>query len=95
MILLSAIYFKGIWKTEFDEEKTTKKAFYNLNDKSQEKLVDTMIMKQNFNFYADKEVQIVELPYKEDSMSAVILLPNKDLNINDFISDLNEKNYRV
>ena len=43
-----------------------------------------------FRYYENNELQIVELPYKKDSMSAVILLPNEDKNINDFISELND-----
>ena len=96
MVLLNAIYFKGIWQIEFDERNTTKKIFYNLNDKSNGKLVDTMAVKENFNYYEDNEVQIVELPYKDDSMSAFIFLPNRDININDFNANLNdEKLYRL
>ena len=91
MVLLNAIYFKGVWKTEFNITKTTKKLFYNLNNNSQKKFVDTMAVTEYFNYYEDREVQIVELPYKDDSMSAIILLPNKDININDFISNLNEE----
>ena len=91
MILLNAIYFKGKWKTKFDEKKTKKKAFYNLNSKSKGVLVDTMYLEKKFNYYEDKEVQIIELPYKQDSMSAVILLPNEDLNINNFITGLNDE----
>ena len=89
MILLNAIYFKGSWKTEFDTKNTTKQLFYNLN--SQEVYADTMKLKEKFNYYEDKDVQIVEMPYTYDSMSAVIFLPNKDTNINEFIDELTDE----
>ena len=88
MILLNAIYFKGSWKTEFDIKNTTKQIFYNLNST---KYVDTMKLKEKFNYYEDKEVQIVEMPYTKDSMSAVIILPNYNKNINDFINELSDE----
>ena len=88
MILLNAIYFKGTWHTEFDEKNTTQKVFYNFN--TEKKLVEKMLLKEKFNYYEDKQVQVVELPYKSDSMSAVIILPNKYTDINDFITGLNE-----
>ena len=89
MILLNAIYFKGSWKTEFDIKNTTKQIFYNLD--SNEKYVDTMKLKEKFYYYEDKEVQIVEMPYTKDSMSAVIILPNENININNFIDGLNDE----
>ena len=90
MILLNAIYFKGIWRKEFPENETITNNFYNFNDESKLIKVDFMSNKEVFNYYEDKEMQIIELPYIQDSMSAIIILPNKDININDFISDLNE-----
>ena len=33
---------------------------------------------------------MVELPYKEDSMSAIIILPNKNKNINELISEMSD-----
>ena len=88
MVLLNAVYFKGTWKTEFDQKKTSKQLFYNFNN--EKKYVDTMSVTEEYNYYEDKDLQIVELPYTKDSMSAVILLPNKNKNINDFISELND-----
>ena len=90
MILLNAIYFKGTWHTKFDEKETIKKAFYNLNDKKQATKVDSMSLKEKLNYYEDKGVQIVELPYKDDYMSAIIILPNELENINDYISYLDD-----
>ena len=90
MILLNAIYFKGIWRKEFPENETITNNFYNFNDESKLIKVDFMSNKEVFNYYEDKEMQIIELPYIQDSMSAIIILPNKDININDFISDLND-----
>jgi len=91
MILLNAVYFKGFWQKEFKKSLTMKKPFYNLNDQSKEKKVDRMQMKDYFEYYEDKEVQLVKLPYKKDSMSAIVILPNKNKNINEFISGLNDE----
>ena len=33
---------------------------------------------------------MVELPYQNDSMSAIIILPNKNKNINEFISEMTD-----
>ena len=45
----------------------------------------------NYEYYEDKEVQLVELPYKKDSMSAIIILPNEKKDINEFISELSDE----
>ena len=71
---------KGTRKTEFDPKKTAKKVFYNLGRNTKE--VDTMIFTEKLNYYENKEVQEVELPYKKDSMSSVIILPIKGKNKN-------------
>ena len=73
------------------QKKTSKQLFYNFNNENESKKVDTMKVTEIYNYFADKDVQIVELPYTKDSMSAVILLPNKDININDFISELSDE----
>ena len=91
MILLNAVYFKGFWSKQFKKSLTTKKPFYNLNDKSKEKKVDRMQITEDFQYYNDKEVQLVKLPYKKDSMSAIVILPNEKKNINEFISELNDE----
>jgi len=77
MILLNAVYFKGSWSIPFREPNTMKKPFYNLNDKSKEKKVDRMKNEDDYLYYEDKEVQLVRLLYKKDSMSAIVILPNK------------------
>jgi serpin B len=91
MILLNAVYFKGKWYNSFKKSSTQKMPFYNLNDKSKEIKVERMTITENFKYYEDSELQMVELPYKQDSMSAVIILPNKSLNINNFISKLQDE----
>ena len=91
MMLLNAVYFKGFWSKAFKKSMTLKKSFYNLNDKSKEKKVDRMQITEDFQYYEDKEVQLVKLPYKKDSMSAIVILPNQKKNINEFISNLNDE----
>ena len=90
MVLLNAVYFKGVWFKKFNIKKTTKKSFYNLNDKSLVKKVDTMSVTDKFKYFKNRQLQIIELPYMKDGMSAVILLPDKSKNINEFISELED-----
>ena len=90
MVLLNALYFKGEWVKEFSENLTTIRAFYNFNDESNSKEIPMMQAKDNFNYYEDSQQQIIEIPYKKDYMSAIIILPSKSIDINDYISKLDD-----
>ena len=89
MILLNAVYFKGEWIDKFKETLTQKKDFYNLGkDLTQ---VDTMKQISYFNYYQDSQIQAIELPYRNDSMTAVIILPQENVDINKYITSLNSE----
>jgi len=89
LLLINVVYFKGKWKYQFKKLDTQKKEFYNLGKK--EKKVDMMYICKNLRYNEDSKMQIVELPYDKDSMSAIIILPKKGENINNFINNLNDK----
>ena len=41
-----------------------------------------------FNYYQDSQIQAIELPYKKDGMSAIIILPKENVDINKYITSL-------
>ncbi len=88
MVLTNAIYFKGEWVYEFDEDDTEKRPFYAPNGDVE---VDMMHLKVENDdmlpYYEDSRVQAIELPYKGDELSMVIILP-KDRDIDSYIDDL-------
>ena len=84
MLLLNAVYFRGEWTYPFNPEKTKGGVFFNFG--KEEKKVEMMSQIHKFNYYQDSQIQAIELPYKNDSMSALILLPNKDIDINNYIN---------
>jgi len=86
MILLNAVYFKGEWISKFKQSKTHKMTFYNLG--TNEIKVDTMNQIEYFPYYEDKKVKAIELGFKEDFMSAIIILPSEGTDINKFIDSL-------
>jgi len=90
MIVLNAVYFKGRWLYQFEEELTKKEIFYNLN--KNEKKVDMMQITKKFNYFEDSNLQAIELRFNKEAITAIIILPNKDLNINEFIEILDKDN---
>ena len=92
MVILNAVYFKGQWINQFSKDLTIKKPFYNFNSKKNEIKVDTMINTEYFSYYEDSNLKAIELPFKKDSMSSLIILPNDNININDFIDILDKDN---
>ena len=87
--IINAVYFKGEWKNSFDESDTEEDIFTDGNGNE----VKTLFMNQirNFNYYADDEIQLVELPYKcdEDSnVSMFIIMCENDINLEDKINHL-------
>lgn len=77
MLLLNAIYFKGQWKTKFDPTGTADLPFHVNGDVV--KNVSTMSRHDDmyYGYLRDLDAKFVELPYKGDELSMVIILPNK------------------
>jgi serpin B len=75
LVLTNAIYFKGNWARQFEEERT-KDAPFTLTDG---KKIDAAMMNQTAEFgYMETETfQALELPYVDDELSMIILLPTK------------------
>ena len=90
MILLNAVYFKGEWRLKFEKYSTTKLPFYNFG--TNEVKVDTMKQIEYFPYYEDKKAKAIELRFKEDFMSAIIILPSEGTDINKFIDSLSISN---
>ena len=90
MIILNAIYFKGEWSSRFNERFTQKLPFYNFGN--EEKEIDTMSQIEHFRYYEDKKVQAIELNFKRDYMSAIIILPAEGVDINKYIDTLSISN---
>ena len=85
MILINAIYFKGIWKKTFDKKLTKKNIFLNFN--KEQKKVDFMNMTANFNYFENKDIQAIEIPYNKDKLNALIILPKTQNDINAYINN--------
>ena len=92
MIILNVVYFKGIWLKKFSDKLTSKQLFYNYNLESYKKEVDTMEISSYYFYFQDANLQAIQFDYEKNSMSALIILPKKELDINEFINIFNDDN---
>jgi len=83
LVLTNAIYFLGEWEQKFDKSDTDEKNF----SITPENVVKTPMMHMEpddvtkFNYANLEDLQILELPYKGDKISMLILLPTANLSI--------------
>ncbi|MDZ7402462.1 MAG: serpin family protein, partial [candidate division KSB1 bacterium] len=91
MFLINAIYFKGIWKYQF-EEKNTADALFTLPDNSQ---VPCKMMAQTgeFQYFANDQFQAIDLPYGDELFSMVVILPSASADIDELISELDQNDW--
>ena len=83
LVITNAIYFKGTWVTQFNEENTREQNFTVDSDT----IIKTQMMNlyQNQHLYGETEsIKILELPYEGEKLSMLLLLP-KEI---DVIADL-------
>ncbi len=78
LVLTNAIYFKGTWEWEFDKSDTRKQDF----KVTPNNIVKTPMMymepdKARFNYADLEKLQILELPYKGEKISMLVLLPKQ------------------
>jgi serine protease inhibitor len=86
MYLINAIYFKGTWTYQFDEEQTGTEDFY-INPQNPVEC-QMMHISGNWKYYEDDDVKIIDLPYGDSLFSMTVMLPSVDHTINNFISQL-------
>ncbi|HHU25039.1 MAG TPA: serpin family protein [Bacteroidales bacterium] len=91
MYLLNAIYFKGIWTTQFDKKNTSRKPFTNLDGGRAN--VDMMHQTANFNYTEDRTFQLIQLPYGNQAFSMMVLLPLEGISLGEAVTVLNGDGY--
>ncbi|XP_009072082.1 PREDICTED: ovalbumin-related protein X-like [Acanthisitta chloris] len=76
LVLVNAIYFKGIWKAAFKEEDTQEVPFSVTKQES--KPVQMMCQNSTFKVarVAAEKIKILELPYASGELSLLVLLPD-------------------
>jgi serpin B len=75
MVLVNAIYFKGDWASQFKENHTREREF---NVTAEEEVQAKMMYQQGkFRLAADADTQALEMPYKGDRLSMLVLLPKQ------------------
>ena len=93
MILLNAIYFNGLWKYPFDKKNNFESNFMNYN--KEPKKIEFMSLEKKFNYYEDEEIQAIFLKYQNESLSALIILPNKKLDLNEYIQNFEDEKFSL
>ncbi|KAH0618236.1 hypothetical protein JD844_017251 [Phrynosoma platyrhinos] len=75
LVLINTIYFKGHWKSKFPLENTKAELFFRTPSDSCQ--VPTMYQEASFRYASipKSQVQVLELPYKGDDITMVLILP--------------------
>lgn len=79
LVLTNAIYFKGEWVRQFNENDTKKENFRI----SKDSYVEVPMMRRideeaKFNYVENDKLQVLEMPYSGEELSMLILLPKDD-----------------
>ena len=74
LVLTNAIYFKGLWAAPFDKKRTQQAPFTTASGEKVD--ADLMYQKGTFRYReTDEGVQLLEMPYKGEELSMLVLLP--------------------
>lgn len=103
LVLTNAIYFKGIWLKQFDENETTEDIFWIDNDTTVK--IQMMKVYDFFNYTETDDLQIIELPYKGKRICMLVLLPKRNIeqiednltinSLNSWVENLTEQRIEV
>jgi serpin B len=90
LVLTNAIYFKGKWERPFKPERTRVAPFTLLGGQN----VKATIMNQTgkFGYMETNDIQVLEMPYVNNDLSMVILLPQKTDGIKEMEKGLTSEN---
>jgi serine protease inhibitor len=76
IVLINTLYFKTVWKSQFNKTFTRKEYFNNTKN-----TVDMMRVTGDFPYFTNSDLQIVKLPYEGDQFCMGFILVKKDRQI--------------
>ncbi|XP_039297874.1 leukocyte elastase inhibitor isoform X3 [Nilaparvata lugens] len=93
MVLINAIHFKADWKYAFEARLTKKEKFYL--DETRTVDVDMMNIKKEYNFFHDTQLKakFLEMPYKGDEFSMILVLPDSKTGLPDLEKAITNQNF--
>lgn len=91
MLLINAIYFKGKWKSQFDESKTIQMPFY----KSAGNQINVPMMKQktDFSVYEGNGFVLAEFPYGQGNFVMDVILPDEQGGLSNTIASVSDDSF--
>ena len=89
LVLTNAIYFKGDWLTSFNQKETKKDKFRATENKTID--VDMMFQANEMNYFEDDQNQVIELPYKGETMAMTFIVPKEGNSILNLANNINNK----
>lgn len=100
LILTNAIYFLGDWEYPFDEKNTRERPFYVSPEESIDVPMMYMNPEENFNYASLEDLELLEMPYEDNELSMLILLPKTSLEelelnfekLNEYIGQMRKTN---
>ena len=93
MYLINAIYFKGIWISQFEKKNTAKAPFNNENN-SQSRVDMMCNPKGKFPYYSDSNAQYLDMGYGNGAFSMTVILPCNGKTLKDVYDNLSEEYFK-
>lgn len=91
MYLINAVYFKGEWTTQFDPKDTTPAEFTQID--GSRATVDMMRRTGEVEYGEGTGYKAVRLPYGDESLSMILLLPTGGTDVNQWIDALDPDSF--
>lgn len=91
LVLTNAIYFKGDWASQFKKSDTRVMPFYVTTTARVD--VPMMYQEGRFPYCMDKDLQVLELPYRGDDFSMIVVLPDSNIGLKELENRLSAEKF--
>lgn len=86
LVLVSAIYFKGLWANPFDLNSTKSETFTLTNGTEVKTEFMRLSENQSFQHGHTEDCEIVKLPYSSPTIAMRIILPDQGVSVDDILN---------
>lgn len=90
LLILNAVYFKGVFRHKFDKKLTKKEIFFNGGTEETKTELMKRVGRFNYTEIEELDCKLLEIPYSGEQISLYIVLPNEKQGLNDLYNKLKD-----